>query len=123
MATSKPTNVDIDALKAALGELRALKSRMGGGTGGAYATLDGATDISADLGPLLDGTGPQMAGYYSAHATAIRTALMKAGSGVAAAELLLETAIANYEQTDRRNADAANRTATGGGVTSARTAG
>lgn len=116
MAT-KPTDVDIDALKAALGELRALKSRMGGGTAGAYAALEGATDITGDLGPLLGGAGPQLAAYYSTHANAVRTALLKAGTGVAAAELMLEAAIANHEATDRRNADAAGQTATGGGVT------
>lgn len=121
MATNKPSNVDIDALKAALNELRDLTSRMGGGTGGAYARLDGAADISADLGPLLDGAGPQMAAYYTSHANAVRTALLKAGTGVAAAETLLEAAIANFENTDHRNADAANNTAMGGGgVTAAR---
>lgn len=120
MATNKPSNVDVDALKAALNDLRDLKSRMGGGTGGAYARLEGATDISGDLGPLLDGAGPQMAAYYAAHANAVRTALLKAGTGVAAAEMMLEAAIRNHESTDHRNADAANRTATGGGVTGAR---
>jgi hypothetical protein len=120
VATNKASDVDIDGLKAALTELRALKSRMGGGTGGAYATLGGAADISADLGPLIDGAGPQMAAYYTSHATAVRNALLKAGSGVAMAEALLEAAIANFETADHRAADAASRTATGGGVTAAR---
>jgi hypothetical protein len=121
MAPSKPTAVDIDALKAALSELRDLKARMGGGSGGAYARLADAADISADLGPLLDGAGPQMAAYYSSHASAIRIALLKAGTGVAAAEAMLELTIRNHETTDQHNVTAANDTATGGGgVTTSR---
>lgn len=124
MAPSKPTSVDLDALKSALKTLQGLQSQMGNGTGGAYSTLQGAQDISADLGPLLNGNGPQIAGYYQQHAMRIQQAIMKSGVGVGAAVEMLQAAIQKFEANEKTHRDAANATATGGGgVTSARGAG
>jgi hypothetical protein len=126
MAPSKPTSIDIDALKSALNTLKSLQSRMGNGTGGAYSTLQGAQDINADLGPLLNGNGPQVAGYYQQHAMRIQQAIMKSGVGVGAAVEMLQASIQKIEANEKAHRDGANGTATGGGgggVTSARGAG
>jgi len=116
MAPSKPMSVDLDALKSALSTLEGLQSQLGsGGTGGAYGTLQGAQDISADLGPLLNGNGPQIAGYYQQHAMRIQQAIMKCGVGVGAAVEMLKTSIQQIEQNEKAHQNGANSTANGGG--------
>jgi hypothetical protein len=121
MAPSTPTSVDIDALKSALKTLQGLQSRMGDGTGGAFGTLQGAQDISTDLGPLLNGNGPQVAQYYQQHAMRISQAIMKSGVGVGAAVQMLQATIEAYEQNEQAHRNGANQTANGGGgVSSAR---
>src|SRR5579875_3167595 len=112
--TFKPTRAQLDDMKSALQTLTELQSEMGsGGTGGAYARLADAADISADLGPLLNGQGPEIAAYYSRHALAVRGALQLSGAGIDAAVTMLRASIQAYEQTEQRNASAADATATG----------
>jgi hypothetical protein len=124
MAPSTPMSVDLDALKSALSTLQGLQDQLGNdGTSGAYSTLQGAQDISSDLGPLLNGNGPQVASYYQQHAMKVQQAIGKAGTGVGAAVRMLQASIRQIEQNEKQRQDGADRTGTGGATATPRAAG
>jgi hypothetical protein len=115
---AKPTRAELEALRSALNMLQGLQSQTGSG-GGAVETVQSAQDITVDLGPLVNGQGPQIAEYYGNHARAISGALQRSGEGVAAAVAMLQATIANYEAHEQKLSGAANDTANGGGAGSA----
>lgn len=116
MAPSKPTNVEIEALKSALKSLKELQSQVGSTTTEGIGEFGSTVDISGDLGPLCNGAGQTLAAYYHARAVAVHDAILTSAKGVAAAVTLLDNTIKNYEAHEKSATHAATATGTGSGV-------
>jgi hypothetical protein len=116
-APSTPTAATIAEMKSALSTLTGMQDSMGSSTGATGTqTLASAMDISADIGPLINGAGAAISGYYQTHAQAVQRAIQTSKQGVAAAVQLLQQTIDNYDKHEHATADAARRTATPAGT-------
>jgi hypothetical protein len=115
-APSKPTAATIAEMKSALSMLTDLQTSMSSTSGATGSqTLGPIMDISADVGPLINGAGATVAGYYQAHAQAVQQQILASKRGVTAAVNLLTTTIDNYEKHEHATASAAKNTGTGTG--------
>jgi hypothetical protein len=115
-APRKPTAATIAEMKSALSMLTDLQTSMSSTTGAnGSQTLGPIMDISSDVGPLINGAGATVAGYYQAHAQAVQQQILASKRGVTAAVNLLTTTIDNYEKHEHATASAAKNTGTGTG--------
>jgi hypothetical protein len=115
-APSKPTAATIAEMKSALSMLTDLQTSMSSTSGATGSqTLGPIMDISSDVGPLINGAGATVAGYYQAHAQAVQQQILASKRGVTAAVNLLTTTIDNYEKHEHATARAANGTGKGAG--------
>lgn len=113
-APSKPTAATIAEMKSALSMLTDLQTSMSGASAATGSrSLGPIMDISADVGPLINGAGATVSGYYQAHAQAVQQQILASKRGVTAAVKLLTDTIDNYEKHEHATARAASSTGTG----------